>query len=1171
MSVLNQSAFLSDMGALENALLESQTAPATRPASTLDQLTPIAYRENTLLSAGAAMRPGFVPQEGYNALAENPDLAQKYPAQLTHFAYSRSPEETEFIRSQIERERENMKMAGGAGFLLNLVGSVGAGITSPEVILPFGAAARGTTVLGKAGLAALGGTAAQSISEAGLQLSQIDRSAGESAANVVGAAVVSGLLVGAGTSLAKASSRLVNATQIERRALEIMAARDIAGESLGTRIDDFLPDNFNSLPDNARFNAAVNAAAKADPEGFGKILQQRDTISGIVAEKTIKALSKTAPAARLLAREESPHAQIMGATLARTGVIVKDAGQFGTTAEEIGGLIELDFKRTQFVAKERFQEYSVNIRGGTDEAAVDAAEFGENVIYALWNDGPLDGLPRHLREAVRKTSEDVRKTFDHIGDRIFEAGFISKRDDFKGVMRAYAPTSWNVDRIASDPEKFVRFLMGEGMSRPESVRVRDSLLDYTSKDMLGTGIYEASAFKEITLKVPRINLAREGWISTDFNHVMEGYSRMVSGRLALAEKYGTFPSQRFGTIMNDIASLGEKFGDDLVGAHREFTIMKWDLHDMRFLGALGAHLDNDSLVHASYLEKLGQQRGNLYRELQDLESSIRSLEFIGEEGAIYKPLLQELTEKRALKRSDFEALKGQIEAMRRAIYRDARTDRGWFTDNNLEHQALPPILGGRDRIPSVLRELEDEAAAIRRFESQSAVDLRFHTNKVNREFNGKKSGKTRAEAARIERKRLKAIKEIEGIRNRITGVSGLPDNPHHLAFRAERTMRKLAVVTMLNNVALSSLPDLGMHIFVNGMGRNLKGLMKFLSDADFRKRIQRDEMARGIIAAETLQGANRFTKVTEMGDPNMTRGPIEGVIDNSMNFFGKITGISWWNRNNRAWAALMVQDRIIASSRAIAEGTGTKSDALNLQSAGIGADRAKKIARQFTIWGEKESSMGTDFHFSRSDQWSDLETRQAFQAAVLGDVNRTIIQPGAGDQPLFMSMPFVRLLGAFKSFAFASNTRVLSSGMQRRDANVAMGLMAMTSIGAGVYAMRQWIKGKEVSDDPRVWAFEAVDRSGVAAIPLEANNMVESITGGYGFPALLGAGGIRSRYQDRSLADVAAGPIIGMGVKGTEVIASPFTDKGFDWDGASTFIPFQNHFAYDLILKMAGN
>ncbi len=104
--------------------------------------------------------------------------------------------------------------------------------------------------------------------------------------------------------------------------------------------------------------------------------------------------------------------------------------------------------------------------------------------------------------------------------------------------------------------------------------------------------------------------------------------------------------------------------------------------------------------------------------------------------------------------------------------------------------------------------------------------------------------------------------------------------------------------------------------------------------------------------------------------------------------------------------------------------------------AGISNDMAVRIAKQFSKYGDD----GT-IKLSNAHLWTDKEAYETFTSAVLKDVDRTIVTPGAGEAPLWTSSEMGKLVFQFKSFAGAAHHKILLAALQHRDRSALNGFL----------------------------------------------------------------------------------------------------------------------------------
>ena len=178
------------------------------------------------------------------------------------------------------------------------------------------------------------------------------------------------------------------------------------------------------------------------------------------------------------------------------------------------------------------------------------------------------------------------------------------------------------------------------------------------------------------------------------------------------------------------------------------------------------------------------------------------------------------------------------------------------------------------------------------------------------------------------------------------------------------------------------------------------------------------------------------------------------------------------------------------------------------------------------IW-EQFTKHGVDHNGVKIAQTADWDREwlaNKFNAAVRREIDTIIVTPGIASRPLWTSTMVGQHVGQFKSFAFTATQAVMISGLQQRDAAVLNGVLLSIALGALVYGLQEYLKGREPSDDPGVVMVEAFDRSGLTGWLMDAHNMTERVTrGGIGLSRLTG-GPTMSRYQSRNVTDTLMGP-----------------------------------------------
>lgn len=412
-----------------------------------------------------------------------------------------------------------------------------------------------------------------------------------------------------------------------------------------------------------------------------------------------------------------------------------------------------------------------------------------------------------------------------------------------------------------------------------------------------------------------------------------------------------------------------------------------------------------------------------------------------------------------------------------------------------------------------------------------------------------------AKAKKLEAAKRKDIRDLEAMWEKLRGQYAQPDDyaaPQHVA---ERGFLAWNYARLLGGMTLSAIPDMGRHVMVHGMQRTMNdGLLAMIEDFKGFKGAAADVQEASIgldmalsTTARARANIDEFTPVT---------GKIDAVSQSVAQNFGNVTLMNQWNTGQKTFAGVMTQTRMMRAIQDV--GAGKKlgqKEIENLASHGIDRPMAQKIAKQFSAHGETRKRVLVP----NAREWDDAVAANTFRAAVRKQVDEIIVTPGL-DRPLWMSRPGWRLVGQFRSFSMASMQRVTMAGLQQADAAALNGVMMMIAMGAMTYGAKTALAGREVSDDPRVWLTEGIDRSGITGWFFDANNITEKATRGtIGVNALIG-GPQMSRYASRNVIDSIAGPTLGLSHEFFKLTGSAFSR---DWRESDThamrrLLPYQN-------------
>lgn len=421
-----------------------------------------------------------------------------------------------------------------------------------------------------------------------------------------------------------------------------------------------------------------------------------------------------------------------------------------------------------------------------------------------------------------------------------------------------------------------------------------------------------------------------------------------------------------------------------------------------------------------------------------------------------------------------------------------------------------------------------------------------------RTLNAAKSARKRKE---IDAQRRADIRDLEAMRDRLRGTYGAPADPYHPVVRAARGVRMLNYVRILGGVLISSLTDMARPVMTEGLWRSFKhGIVPLVTNLRAVRLAGEEAKLAGTALDMVLD--TRALQLADLGDGHGRYSRVETGLQTLANSFSLVNLMSPWNAAMKQWSATIIGSRIIDASRRLAAGKASKADIKKLAASGIDFGRAEGIAKMFNEFGESSGTV----RIADTAKWTDREAIEAFRAALQKDVDKTIITPGVGDRPLWMSNELGKVIGQFRSFAFASTQRMFIAGLQRKDLATANGAALMLAMGAGVYWSKSRLAGREPSDNPKVWVAEAIDRSGMTGWLFDLNGMVEKVSRGViGANALTG-GPTLSRYAVRNAVGSVLGPTFGLGEDAFRVAGAAATGelKRSDIRAARRLLPYQN-------------
>lgn len=378
--------------------------------------------------------------------------------------------------------------------------------------------------------------------------------------------------------------------------------------------------------------------------------------------------------------------------------------------------------------------------------------------------------------------------------------------------------------------------------------------------------------------------------------------------------------------------------------------------------------------------------------------------------------------------------------------------------------------------------------------------------------------------AQLASEEREALRDLQDVVARMRGLYGMPENPSGFWTTAGRWARTWNYLRLGGGFSLGSLSDMGSILATHGLKRVLGDYVAPTIRNWKLAKLSGDEAALAGTATDIVLGSrvNAFTSMFEEGRSRL-KG-IEAGLQWAGRNFGLVNAMSLTTDFNKRLAAIIGQKRTLQAAELLAQGKLAKGEELTrLTQLGIDVHTAARIVDQFKRHGQIDGPAW----WANTEAWDDVEARNAFRAAMTAEVDRVVPTPGQ-DKPFWMSEEYGRVLGQFKSFTLVSLARVLTAGLQRRDAVFVEGLVWMVLLGMLQTYLRHVVAGTvdETPDDAEWWIAQGVDRSGALGFISEANAVSERVLGIGAMSAL----GIDqpSRYRSLELGDIVGGPMFSL-------------------------------------------
>jgi hypothetical protein len=377
-------------------------------------------------------------------------------------------------------------------------------------------------------------------------------------------------------------------------------------------------------------------------------------------------------------------------------------------------------------------------------------------------------------------------------------------------------------------------------------------------------------------------------------------------------------------------------------------------------------------------------------------------------------------------------------------------------------------------------------------------------------------------------------RDIMAMRDLIRGMYRMEANTSSYA-RTVAVANRFNFIRKMGHVVIRSLSDMARPAMVHGLLPYMKdGIRPLLRASEAAKLTNAESKLMAITVDKELQF--RSMALSNISDPFERGNPFERFMENLSRVATKWTFLPHWNDFWKGVSSRISQQQILSDNL----------DQRTLAFLGIDPAMREAIQTQLATHGDLIDGI----HVANTELWTNENAVRAFRAAVAKDVDSIIVTPGYADSPLLAHRPTGRFLLQFKSYEFASHSKVLMRGLQEGKTKFALGMISMSTLGmlsstlAALTAGKTvWERYKKAAQNPGYLIGEGLDQAGIFALPFDVANTSERASnalhyhvnpiktpimavGSWAYPDA-SLQGKNIRYRDENIADIIGGPTLG--------------------------------------------
>jgi len=303
-------------------------------------------------------------------------------------------------------------------------------------------------------------------------------------------------------------------------------------------------------------------------------------------------------------------------------------------------------------------------------------------------------------------------------------------------------------------------------------------------------------------------------------------------------------------------------------------------------------------------------------------------------------------------------------------------------------------------------------------------------------------------------------------------------------------MKSFNVLVGMGGAAVSAITDVIRPIMTEGLKNVYEHGYRhmFKSQRSVIKQMTKKEARQAGIAVDAALGL-RANSFSDIGDLFGSRYAMERALNQSTGLFFLMNGLNYWNQAIKEFTSNVISLRMTSAIMKDYQKL-SNADRRKLLANGIDGNDAFRMQQLIRQHGQKVDGEW----LPNTALWGDKDMVRKFRNALNQAVDRTIITPGAGDRALWTSTEMGSLITQFKGYGQGATVRLLTSGLQEKDAAFWQGAMLLVAMASLVNEFKKKQYGIDKEQTYSELLVDAVDRSGVLGWFTDVNNSIEKLS-----------------------------------------------------------------------------